>query len=66
MWLVEATAGGFFLVGGDEQNFGSLGNIIFSWWRVGGDPSVGKTLIFRLLLLKETICINRVLTRPER
>ena len=27
---------------------------------------VVNTLIFRLLLFKETTCINRVLTRPER
>ena len=27
---------------------------------------VGNTLIFRLLLFKETTCTNRVLTRPEK
>ena len=32
----------------------------------GGVPPVEKTLIFRLLLFKQTTYISRVLTRPER
>ena len=39
---------------------------IFSKWGNGGVPPVGKTLIFRLLLFKQTTYITRVLTRPER
>ena len=42
------------------------GTPIFSLWGDGGVPSVGKNLIFSLLLFKKTTYVTRVLTNPER
>ena len=46
--------------------FGSCGNSHFQLVGDGGVPPVEKTLIFRLLLFKQTTYISRVWTRPER
>ena len=51
---------------GDEQNFCSCGDSHFQLVGDGGVPPVEKTMIFRLLLFKQTTYISRVLTRPER
>ena len=66
IWFGEATAGGFFLVGGWKK-FWLMGDSHFQLvWDDGRVPPVGETLIFRLLLFKQTTYITRVLTRPER
>ena len=45
---------------------GHGGSPIFSYWEDGAVPPLGETLIFRLLLFKQTNYITSVLARPER
>ena len=61
----KATAGGFFL-GRYEQNFGSWGDCHFQLVGGWGSSPSRETLIFRLLIFKQTTYITRVITRPER
>ena len=66
IWLRKATAGGFFLVGGMNKILAHVGTPNFQLVGDGGVLPVQKTLTFRLLLLKQTTYISRVLTKPKR